>query len=121
MTIPGELYLNFGWIGVIGGCAVFGILIAALWSRALFWEGARNVTGSAFGFYLLWLWIALSLGPDVQVIVTIIAMYAVLVGAGTVINLTGKDPQARPRASGNGPVVAQAGAGFGRDTWTSRG
>src|SRR5687768_1361876 len=97
MTIPGELYLNFGWIGVIGGCAVFGILIAALWSRALFWEGARNVTGSAFGFYLLWLWIALSLGPDLQVIVTIIAMYAVLVGAGTVINLTGKDPQARPR------------------------
>jgi hypothetical protein len=87
MTIPGELYLNFGWLGVAVGCSVFGVLIAALWSRARFWDGARNVTGSAFGFYLLWLWIALSLGPDLQVIVTMIAMYLLLVAAGMGLNL----------------------------------
>ena len=121
MTIPGELYLNFGWIGVIGGCAVFGILIAALWSRALFWEGARNVTGSAFGFYLLWLWIALSLGPDLQVIVTIIAMYVVLVAAGAVINLTGKEPETPRRGAGQRPALAASRSGLSHGGWTSRG
>jgi hypothetical protein len=102
MTIPGELYLNFGWVGVVGGCALFGILIAALWSRAYFWDGARNVTGSAFGFYLLWIWIALSLGPDLQVIVTMIAMYLVLVAAGFALRLTGTDAPALRRVDGRG-------------------
>jgi hypothetical protein len=85
MTVPGELYLNFGWLGVVVGCALFGALVAILWDRAHFWEGARNVTGSAFGFYLLWVWVALSLGPDVQVVVTMIAMYLLLLAASVAL------------------------------------
>ena len=85
MTIPGELYLNFGWFGVVLGCLFFGAFLAVLWDRARFWDGARNTLGSAFGFYLLWVWIALSLGPDLQMIVTMIAMYLVFIAAGTVL------------------------------------
>jgi hypothetical protein len=93
MTIPGELYLNFGWLGVVVGCALFGGLVAVLWNRARFWDGARNVPGSAFGFYLLWVWIALSLGPDLQVIVTMIAMYLLFLAGSVVLTLMG--PPAR--------------------------
>jgi hypothetical protein len=87
MTIPGELYLNFGWLGVLVGCVGFGAFLAILWDRARFWDGARNTLGSAFGFYLLWLWIALSLGPDLQVMVTMTAMYLVFVAGGLVLRL----------------------------------
>ena len=85
MTIPGELYLNFGWVGVVTGCLLFGAFLAILWDRARFWEGARNTLGSAFGFYLLWVWIALSLGPDLQVIVTMTAMYLLFVAGGAAL------------------------------------
>lgn len=90
MTIPGELYLNFGWLGVAVGCLVFGMFIGILWQRARFWDGAPNVLGSAFGFYLLWVWIALSLGPDLQVIVTMIAMYMVFAFAGFALRSIGR-------------------------------
>jgi hypothetical protein len=88
MTIPGELYLNFGWIGVIAGCALFGFVLAVVWSRARFWDGARNALGSAFGFYLIWVWIALSLGPDLQVMVTMIAMYLLFLAGSVALRLT---------------------------------
>lgn len=90
MTIPGELYLNFGWPGVLLGCLLFGMFVGVLWNRARFWDGATNVLGSAFGFYLLWVWIALSLGPDLQVLVTMLAMYMLFVGAGAALRSLGQ-------------------------------
>jgi hypothetical protein len=77
MTIPGELYLNFGWTGVLLGLLLFGAVIAILWSRTDFWRDAGNVVGSAFGYYLLWIWLGFSLGADLQIIVTLIAMYLI--------------------------------------------
>jgi hypothetical protein len=82
MTIPGELYLNFGWMGVFLGLMLFGAIIAILWSRTDFWRDSRNVLGSAYGYYLLWIWLGFSLGADLQIIVTLIAMYLVLAAAG---------------------------------------
>jgi O-antigen polysaccharide polymerase Wzy len=35
MTSPGELYWNFGWIGVTAGMWLMGFLIARLWALAL--------------------------------------------------------------------------------------
>jgi hypothetical protein len=82
MTIPGELYLNFGWMGVFIGLLLFGAVIAILWSRTDFWRDSRNVLGSAYGYYLLWIWLGFSLGADLQIIVTLIAMYLVFAAVG---------------------------------------
>jgi hypothetical protein len=78
MTIPGELYLNFGWPGVVLGCLIFGGLVAVFWTRTRFWQEPENVFGSAFGFYLLWT--AFGLGADLQLIVTTTAVYLMFVG-----------------------------------------
>lgn len=56
MTQAGELYLNFGWFGVIPGLALFGAILAFFWTRASFWErGARNYVGSAFAAFMFWM------------------------------------------------------------------
>lgn len=73
MTVPGELYLNYGWLGAIIGSFVFGGMLAVFWSKSRFWSDADNALGTAYGFCLLW--VGLGLGADVQVIVTITATY----------------------------------------------
>ncbi len=80
MTVPGELYLNFGWLGAVCGCFIFGAIFAALWSRTGFWTDSGNTFGAAFGFFLLWF--GIWLGVDLQVMVTLFAMYLTLVVAG---------------------------------------
>jgi hypothetical protein len=80
MTVPGELYLNFGWMGVLFGCILFGAIIAILWLRTNFWSDSSNTFGSAFGFFLFWF--AIWLGIDLQVLVTLLAMYLTLAFAG---------------------------------------
>ncbi len=35
MTIPGELYLDFGWIGIVVGCFLFGSLLAMFWNASI--------------------------------------------------------------------------------------
>ncbi len=73
MTIPGELYLNFNWIGVVLGCLLIGALFALLWQPTLFWQEPDNVLGNMFGFFILLQ--MKSFGADMQIIVTAIAMY----------------------------------------------
>jgi hypothetical protein len=82
MTIPGELYLNFGWVGVVAGLLILGALLAVLWSRLEFWPQKTNVLGTAFGFYLMWVWVGFSLGADLQIVVTMIAIYVTFVSIG---------------------------------------
>jgi hypothetical protein len=98
MTIPGELYLNFGWPGVLFGCLIYGGMFAVFWTRTCFWEEPNNVFGSAFGFYLLWT--AFGLGADLQLIVTTIAMYLVFVGASFARDMIGRQRTRRPLGAG---------------------
>jgi hypothetical protein len=85
MTIPGELYLNYGWLGVVSGLGIFGWLLALLWDRAAFWRASANTLGSAFGYYLLW--VGLTMAADLQIVVTLIAMYLLFLGGGWVLGL----------------------------------
>jgi hypothetical protein len=73
MTVPGELFLNFGWGGVLIGSYFFGVLLSLFWSTAMFWTADNNPLGTAFGFYLLW--IGIGLVADLQIVVTLFAMY----------------------------------------------
>ncbi|MEQ8925270.1 MAG: hypothetical protein RLO81_05615 [Fulvivirga sp.] len=74
MTVPGEFHLNYGWPGLVVGCILFGILISMIWNTCDFWSADYNIFRSVFGFYLLFLGL-FSLGADLQVVITIIAIY----------------------------------------------
>jgi hypothetical protein len=77
MTVPGELYLDFGWIIVIIGSLLTGAFFCLLWNSTQFYSSQYNLTGIIFGGYML----ILSLGgfaADLQIIITLISMYFTL-------------------------------------------
>ena len=86
MTIPGELYLNFSWWGVVIGCLIAGFLFAGFWNSCGFWEDFNNITGGLFGFYLFFQGLG-DIGPDLQIFVTLIAMYLLLLGISFLLKL----------------------------------
>ena len=75
MTVAGELYLDFGWIGVILGSLLFGAFIALLWNSTKFYASEYNLSGTIFGGYL----IMLSIGSyaDLQIVVTLLSTYII--------------------------------------------
>jgi len=85
MTVPGELYLNYGWFGVVAGCALFGAFVALLWSRTQFWAVGSTAFGQAFGYYLFWT--SLSLAADLQIAITLLATYCIFVSAGLAVRI----------------------------------
>jgi hypothetical protein len=78
MTIPGEFYLNFGWMGLLFGSFAYGAFVAVLWNATEFWQQPRNVVGGAFGFYLIW--VGVTGVADLQIVVTLSAMYLLFAG-----------------------------------------
>ena len=75
MTVAGELYLDFGWFGVLIGSLLFGGFIAILWNSTNFYSSAYNLSGTIFGGYL----IMLSIGSyaDLQIVVTLVSTYLI--------------------------------------------
>jgi hypothetical protein len=53
MTIPGELYLNYGWLGVGFGLALLGWLYFVFWEATRFYQQESNPVGQGFSFALL--------------------------------------------------------------------
>lgn len=82
MTVPGELYLNFGWLGVIIGSWLFGLFIVFIWQSI---QG-NNFPSWGLQFYLLFGSLA-GLGADLQVIVTLLAYYLLYKGYLLIISL----------------------------------
>lgn len=68
MTVPGEFYLNFGWMGLGLGCILFGLTMGWIWNQTNY----ENVYGWVIRFYLLFLGL-FSLGADLQIIPTVFA------------------------------------------------
>lgn len=52
MTIPGELYMNFGWLAVIFGMAGVAFLYHRFWEMSRFFDGDANPVGLVFGYVL---------------------------------------------------------------------
>jgi hypothetical protein len=74
MTIPGELYLDFGWIGVALGCMLCGALLACFWNSSQFTDSPYNIVGTMWGGYLLVICL-LGLGADLQIFITFTSTY----------------------------------------------
>lgn len=106
MTVPGELFLNFGWPGVFVGSYLFGALLALLWSTAVFWKDDNNPLGTAFGFYLLW--IGIGLVADLEIIVTLVAMYLVFLAGSVVLSAVRRSHQGVPVRPSRPDVPAAA-------------
>ncbi|GHB31388.1 hypothetical protein GCM10008106_10150 [Mongoliitalea lutea] len=77
MTIPGQLYLDFGWIGLIIGSIFTGILLQLLWKATDFYSPTFNLLGTFYGVYLLFSAFT-GIGADLQIFVTFIAVYLIL-------------------------------------------
>ncbi|MES2701499.1 MAG: hypothetical protein V4649_02615 [Bacteroidota bacterium] len=76
MTIPGQIYLDFGWIGLCVGGILFGGLLAGYWNASKFMSSPYNLTGSLWGGYLL-LYALGGIGADLQIVISLTSAYIV--------------------------------------------
>lgn len=74
MSIPGQLYLDFGYLGVILGCFFFGGIVAMFWNAAEFDSSPYNLIGSLWGGYLLF-FALFGIGADMQILITFTSTY----------------------------------------------
>jgi len=74
MTIPGEMYLDFGWFGVVLGCIMFGGLVSMFWNSLNFYESPYNLLGTLIGGYIL-LYSFYGPAGDMQILVTYMSVY----------------------------------------------
>lgn len=75
MSIPGELYLNYLFTGLIIGSLLTGLFFRFLWDSCNFWD-PKNVLGTFFGGYILYI-AFFGLGSDLQIFVSLTAMLLV--------------------------------------------
>jgi hypothetical protein len=50
MTVGGEFFLNFGWLGLVGGLVLHGLLLALAWAAIGRMRNPLNPVALAFGF-----------------------------------------------------------------------
>lgn len=74
MTIPGHLFLDFSWFGLVFGSFIVGLILKLLWDTIGFYQKRFNFLGVFFGVYLI-MTAFLGLGADLQIIVTYFAFY----------------------------------------------
>jgi hypothetical protein len=74
MTSAGELYLNYGLLGVVIGMFLIGGICAYMWQISGFTETTNNVLGGMFGLYLFYLATS-TFGIDLQFFVTMISYF----------------------------------------------
>ncbi len=74
MTSAGELYLNFGLLGVAIGMFLIGGLCAYMWQISGFSGNPANLLGGMFGLYLFFLATS-TFGIDLQFIVTLVSYF----------------------------------------------
>lgn len=77
MSVPGELYLDFGWLGVAIGSLLFGAFYPLVWNAAKFYYSEYNLTGTIFGGFLL-LTGSGGFGADLQIVITLLSIYLTL-------------------------------------------
>jgi hypothetical protein len=99
MTIPGQLFLDFGWYGISIGSFLVGFILKLLWDAVGFYHKKFNLLGVFFGVYLI-LTAFLGLGADLQIMITFLAIYLSLLVLSKVIKPQNEDTVRRPTLAG---------------------
>lgn len=86
MTIPGNLFLDFGWYGLVLGSFLIGIFLKLLWNSVGFYDKKFNLVGLFLGVYLFFTGF-LGIGADLQILITYLSMYLTLLLLSILINL----------------------------------
>jgi hypothetical protein len=97
MTIPGHIYLASGLIGLIVGSILFGTFIAFLWNK-IDHSNIYNLGGGALYGYLMYLSIS-GFGADLQIIVTMTAIYLILFFSAQLFNTRNENTLRRPNVA----------------------
>jgi O-antigen polysaccharide polymerase Wzy len=74
MTVPGEFYLNFGWLGVLIGLSVMGFVYAMLWVAVGALSDNHNPIASAIGYLVFTQ--ALFVGSNATAITNLVQIFA---------------------------------------------
>ncbi len=83
MSIPGQLFLDFGWFGVVIGGVLIGLLLAMFWNASHF-DDVHNLLGALWGGYLLF-YSLFGVGADLQIFITFISTYLVFLTIRTIL------------------------------------
>lgn len=92
MTVPGELYLNFGPIGMLLGLVVLAFLYAVVWDAVGHLSEPRNVIAAALGMVLLTQ--ALFVGSNAAAVIQVILVYLATLALGWAYRVVAR-PQSR--------------------------
>lgn len=95
MTIPGHLFIDFGYVGLIVGGLLIGVLFQLIWLSAGFFDHPYNITGNILGGYIIYM-AFLGLGADLQIVITLIAIYMILYAFSYMFNRNEKNTLYRP-------------------------
>ena len=90
MTVPGELYLDFGWFGILIGCLLYGGIVSSMWNSLRFYENEYNILGVIMGGYML-LNAFYGLNADLQLLVTYASVYLIFYTMNVVLPLIIKE------------------------------
>lgn len=90
MTIPGHLFIDFGYVGLIVGGLLIGVLFQLIWLSAGFFDHPYNITGNILGGYIIYM-AFLGLGADLQIVITLIAIYLILYAFSYMFNKNEKN------------------------------
>lgn len=74
MTVAGELFLNFGYLGVLLGMILIGYLLKQCWAMSNLYDTRNNLTGTIFGVFLI-IVAYFYLQVDMQFIVTLTQVF----------------------------------------------
>lgn len=77
MTIPGNLYIDFGWVGLIVGGWLTGAFLKVLWRATQFDRFPLNMSGALLAIYLLYRSFT-GIGENLQILITLLAVYLIV-------------------------------------------
>lgn len=103
MTAMGELFLDFGWPGVLIGCVLFGLFNVAMWNSSRFTQSTNNFLGAILGGYML-VYSFYTPTLDLQMIISYFAFYLTLLLLNRTI-IKNRTPREKLQVSGRGAFV----------------
>jgi hypothetical protein len=84
MTIYGEAYLNFGYLGIVLICFLFGYFLNFLWKSSGEMNNYFNLLGMGFSLYLIG-YATFQLGSDLQIVITFLSVYLTFLAFGYIL------------------------------------